>query len=198
MTKNRTIDFFETQFQSQVRAGEFALNPFEQLALPFVRGRVFDFGCGLGNLSIEAARRGCSVLAVDGSPTAIARVRKSAQSGQLGIEAEQADLSTYRIGEMFDTVVAIGLLMFFPKRRALELLEDIKAHVRPGGNAIVNVLTDGTTYLGMFEPEHYYLFGEHELQRRFAGWEMLEFRAHRFDAPESTVKVFETVVARKS
>jgi len=27
------------------------------------------------------------------------------------------------------------------------------------GLAIVNVLTEGTTYMGMFEPGNYYLFG---------------------------------------
>jgi tellurite methyltransferase len=197
MMKNRSIDFFETQFQEQTRAGDFALNPFEVLALTFVHGRVLDLGCGVGNLSIEAARRGCSVVALDGSPTAIAHIRRQAKLGHFAIEPEQVDLSTYRIAEPFDTVVAIGLLMFFPKDRALELLADIKAHVRPGGNAIVNVLTEGTTYLDMFEPAHYCLFAEDELQQHFSGWDLLESRSHRFNAPGSTTKVFATVVGRK-
>jgi hypothetical protein len=34
MAKNRSIDFFEAQFQGQPAAGEPALNPFEALALP--------------------------------------------------------------------------------------------------------------------------------------------------------------------
>jgi tellurite methyltransferase len=197
MTKNRSIDFFETQFQGQVRSGEFALNPFETLALPFVSGRVLDLGCGLGNLGMEAARRGCPVLALDASPTGVEHLRHMAESMRLPIRAEQVDLSTYRIGESYDTIVAIGLLMFFPRRRALELLEDIKAHVEPGGKAIINVLTEGTTYLGMFEPDHYYLFTGQELRERFSGWDLLEFRAQRFDAPGSTIKAFVTVVARR-
>lgn len=197
MTKNRSTDFFETQFQGQVRSGDFALNPFETLALPYVAGRVLDLGCGLGNLSIAAARRGCSVLAVDASPTAVAHLREVAAAMRLPIRAEQVELSTYRIAGSFDTIVAIGLLMFFPKRRALALLEDIKVHVAPGGSAIVNVLAEGTTYLGMFEPDHYYLFREEELRSRFSGWDLLEFGKQRFDAPESTIKAFVTVVARR-
>jgi len=55
-TKNQSITFFDTQFQKQVAGNEFALNPFEKVALSFVRGRVPDLGCGLGNLSIEAAQ----------------------------------------------------------------------------------------------------------------------------------------------
>jgi len=81
---------------------------------------VLDLGCGLGNFRIDAARRGCPVIALDGSPTAIAQPRATAASERLPILAEQVDLSTYRIADTFDTIVAIGLLMFFPRQRAAE------------------------------------------------------------------------------
>lgn len=58
MSANQSITFFDTQFQKQVAEHDFALNPFETLALPFVRGHVLDLGCGMGNLSVAAARRG--------------------------------------------------------------------------------------------------------------------------------------------
>lgn len=198
MIRNRTVDFFDGQFQRQVREGDFALNPFEKLVLPFLRGNVLDLGCGLGNLSIEAARRGSSVLALDGSASAVARIRQVASAERLSIRAEEVNLASYRITEAFDAVVAIGLLMFFQKSRALEVLEDIKAHVSPGGSAIVNVLIEGTTYLDMFEPGQYYLFGHGELQERFAGWELLESRYDNFEAAGPSVKAFTTVIARKS
>jgi len=50
------------------------------------------------------------------------------------------------------TIVAIGLLMFFGQARALAMLADHQAWVRPGGIAIVNVLVEGTTYMDMFTP----------------------------------------------
>jgi tellurite methyltransferase len=192
---NRSIDFFETQFRRQAESGDFALNPFETLALPYLSGRVLDLGCGLGNLSIEAAKRGSPVVALDASPTAVERLRQMAAATGLPIRAECVDLSSYRITEIYGTVVAIGLLMFFPMRRALELLEDITAHVMPGGNVIVNTLIDGTTYLDMFEPDHYCLLSEAELRQQFEGWDLREFRLDRFEAPGPTVKAFATVVA---
>ena len=106
------ITFFDTQFQRQVREADFALNPFEQLALDYVAGSVLDYGCGLGNLSLAAARRGCRVVAIDGSATAAERIRTTAAREQLAVEAICADLGDHRIERGYDTIVAIGLLMF--------------------------------------------------------------------------------------
>jgi tellurite methyltransferase len=188
------IEFFEAQFRRQVSEGDFALNPFETLALPHVRGRVLDLGCGLGNLSLAAAGRGCNVLALDASATAIERIRSAAAG--LGLRAERVDLAGCRIAGSFDTIVAIGLLMFMTKQVALARLEDIRDHVAPGGCAIVNVLIEGTTYLTMFGAAPYYLFAPRELEQAFAGWDLLESRLDRFAAPGASEKRFATVVAR--
>jgi tellurite methyltransferase len=198
MTIPDPVDFFERQFQRQVRETDFALNPFEQLALSHVAGSVLDLGCGLGNLSLEAARRGCSVTAVDASPTAVERVRATALQERLPLQALQADLACFRIEHDYDTIIAIGLLMFFRKANALALLRQIGQRVRPGGRAIVNVLVEGTTYLGMFKPDEYYLFGANELEQAFAGWTLLVARHDSFPAPEGTRKEFATVIAQKA
>jgi len=192
-----SVEFFETQFQRQVREADFALNPFEQLALSYVAGNVLDLGCGLGNLSLEAARRGCSVTAVDASPTAVERVRATALRERLPLTTLQAELSCFRIEQDYDTIVAIGLLMFFRRERALALLRQIGQRVRPGGRAIVNVLVEGTTYLGMFKPGEYCLFGAHELEQAFAGWTLLVARHDSFPAPDGTRKEFATVIVQK-
>jgi tellurite methyltransferase len=198
MATKHSVSFFDTQFQKQVSERNFALNPFEQAALAHLSGTVLDLGCGLGNLSIEAARRGASVVAVDASPTAIAHVQQVAAEEKLALQGIQADLENYRIAGQFDTIAAIGLLMFFDKARALQLLEEIQQHVKPGGRAVVNVLIEGTTYLGMFQPGHYYLFGHDELERRFAGWKVLEMTYQTFPAPDNTEKAFATLIAQKT
>jgi len=198
MTSNQSVDFFDTQFQKQVSASEFALNPFEQAALPYVHGRVLDLGCGLGNLSIEAGRRGAEVVAVDASETAVRRIEQAASAQKLRIRAVLADVLSYEITGEFDTIVAIGLLMFFPRSKALALVADIQKHVAPQGIAIVNVLTEGTTYMDMFEPGHYYLFGRDELEAAFKGWKILSSTHETFSAPGGTTKEFATVVAQKA
>jgi tellurite methyltransferase len=111
MSANHSIEFFDDQFRHQADAGHLQLNPFEEAALTHLRGRVLDFGCGMGNLAVAAARRGCSVVAIDASQTAIDHLRKRARRESLDIDAVHADLRDYEIGEDFDTIASIGLLM---------------------------------------------------------------------------------------
>ncbi|MDA8095662.1 MAG: class I SAM-dependent methyltransferase [Betaproteobacteria bacterium] len=195
---NPTIDFFDAQFRRQVVQAEFALNPFEQAILPFASGRVLDLGCGLGNLALAAARRGASVLAVDGSPSAVAHLAETARREGLALTAVEADVEAYTITEAFDTIVCIGLLMFFPWETAYRLLEEMESHLSPGGRLAVNVLVEGTTYLDMFSPGHYYLFGRDELAKRFQSWDTLLSTRQGFEAPGNTRKEFVTLVTRRA
>ena len=78
MNASDSVEFFDTQFQQQVRDRDFRLNPFELAALPYLHGHVLDYGCGLGNLAFAAAHCGCSVLALDASPAAITHIRQRA------------------------------------------------------------------------------------------------------------------------
>ena len=194
----RSVEFFEAQFQRQVQDREHALNPFEILALDYLTGSVLDLGSGLGNLSLEAGRRGHRVVAVEASPTAVARINTDARRERLPVQAIQADIGRWTIEQSYDTIVAIGLLMFFDREPALRLLRAIQERVSPGGRAVVNVLIEGTTYMDMFDPGNYYLFRRSELEERFAGWTILSSRYQTFPAPGRTRKEFSTVIAEKS
>jgi tellurite methyltransferase len=197
MSNKKSVAFFESQFQRQVRDQEYALNPFEILALDYVKGSVLDLGCGLGNFSLVAGRRGHRVLAVDASPTAVARLNKDAKREEVPVRGIQADIENWTIDESYDTIVVIGLLMFFRHETALRLLNAIQEQVKPGGRAIGNVLIEGTTYLRMFDSDNYCLFRRNELDERFDGWNILDSRYHTFPAPEGTRKDFSTIIAEK-
>lgn len=197
MDSTASIQFFETQFQRQVLEAEAGLNPFEQQALPYLQGAVLDYGCGLGQLALAAARRGCSVLALDASRTAIEHLRRVARAEALTITAAEADLRRHELQDQFDAVACIGLLMFFDCPTAFAQLQQLQDHVRPGGVAIVNVLVEGTTYLGMFDPSGHCLFSRDEMHKRFAGWQILRSEYQDFPAANDTTKSFVTVIARK-
>ena len=124
-------------------------------------------------------------------------LRQVARAESLPIRAAEADLRTHELGEDFDAIVSIGLLRFFDCPTALARLRDIQAHVKPGGVAVVNVLVEGTTDQDMFDPSDHCLFARDELDRRFAGWEILHSGHQDFPAPRELTKTFATVVARK-
>ncbi len=193
-----SVRFFDAQFERQIRAGEAQLNPFEQAALPWLKGQVMDCGCGLGNLALAAAQRGCTVLALDGSATAIAHLQAAAAEQGLPLTARRAELHDYRPPpRAFDAVVSIGLLMFFACKTARRQLVRLQAAVRPGGVAVVNVLIEGTTYLDMFGAAPHCLFDRDALRRAFDGWELLHDSEDSFDAPRGLAKRFSTVIARR-
>lgn len=191
------IDLFDSQFQRQIQDLELSLNPFEKIALDHAVGSVLELGCGLGNLSLQLAQLNHSVVAVDGSPAAIEHINRTKSKEALPVEAIVADLDQFAIAGQFDTIIAIGLLMFFTEERAHALLKEIQAHIKPGGCVIINVLTEETTYLAMFQPGHYYLFGRHELEEKFSGWDIRLSERHVFPGPGNTEKVFATLIANK-
>src|SRR5574341_1763900 len=81
----KSVEFFDRQFERQVREAAYALNPFERAILPYLHGEVLDLGCGLGNLALAAAQAGCKVTALDASPSGIAdlaRRGKGCRSGR--------------------------------------------------------------------------------------------------------------------
>lgn len=194
---DRSVRFFDAQFRRQIAASDFTLNPFEQAALPYVRGRVLDLGCGLGNLSIAAARQGAHVVAVDASLPAIVRIAQVSRAEDLGMVAVYSDVLRYRLVGEYDSIVAIGLLTFMGRDAALDLLSEIAHHVAPGGCAVINVLVEGTTYMEMFDPASYCLFPPDEIEQHFAGWRIELSKHETFAAPGGTCKAFATLVARK-
>lgn len=194
---DHSIQFFDRQFQRQAAAGELALNPFEEAALPYLRGNVLDYGCGMGNLAVAAARRGCRVLALDGSATAIAHLQQRATAESLDIHAMQADLRNFEVTGEFDTVVSIGVLMFFDCATAERNLARLRSHLREGGFAIINVMVEGSTYLDMFKPGEYCLFARTALEERFADWKFQYSTFRDFTTPDGRVKAFTTLIAQK-
>ena len=87
------VHFFDNQFQHVPAQQLPDLNPFEQRTVPYLKGRVL---CGMGNLSVMAARQGHSVLAVDASPAAIGHLRQRAQAENLPLQCRLAQAQAGR------------------------------------------------------------------------------------------------------
>jgi tellurite methyltransferase len=195
--KSRAVEFFGTQFERQIAAHDYRLNPFEERALPYLAGQVLDLGCGLGNLSLAAAARGAHVTAYDACENAVDDLAARAIASGLDVRVRAVDLKGWRPEETYDAVSCIGLLMFFARGDALAGVEAVRDAVRPGGVAILNAMIEGSTFFAMFDPEAHCLFRPEELAAPFAGWEVLHDSVEEFPAPGDTVKRFRTLIVRR-
>jgi cyclopropane fatty-acyl-phospholipid synthase-like methyltransferase len=88
---------------------------------------------GEGRNGVFLAERGLDVLAMDFSPTALAKARALAKERGVAIRTEQADLDTWRWPvEAFDAVVAIFFQFCAPALRT-RVFDNIKRALKPGG-----------------------------------------------------------------
>lgn len=194
---NRSVEFFEAQFRRQARERELVLNPFERAVLPNLSGSVLDIGCGMGNLALAAAARGCEVTAVDACSAGIESLDARVREAHAQVRPVLADAREFEAARDYDALVSIGLLMFFDCPTARALLRRWQGWVRPGGVMAVNVLVEGTTFLDMFDPSGHCLWKPQDLDREFTAWETLAVADDEFPAPHGSLKRFRTLIARK-
>ena len=195
--KPHAVEYFGAQFERQIAAHDYKLNPFEERALPYLSGKVLDLGCGLGNLALAAASRGAHVTAYDACENAVEDLAERAIASGLDVWVRSVDLKGWRPDRTYDAVNCIGLLMFLAREDALAGLRAVRDAVRPGGVAVVNAMIAGSTFLAMFDPDAYYLFEPEELAAPFAGWEVLHDSIEDFPAAGDKVKRFRTLVVRR-
>jgi ubiquinone/menaquinone biosynthesis C-methylase UbiE len=120
----------------------------ERFAIPYwefdqVAGqRLLDIGCGPGWLSVQYARGGARVTAVDLTEKAVALTTEhlSHQGVQGTVQRANAEQLTFRDGE-FDFVVSSGVLHHTPDvQRALSEAARV---LRPGGRAKITLYRKG-------------------------------------------------------
>lgn len=88
--------------------------------------RVLDAGCGTGAFSIELARRGADVVAIDLSPTlvALAEERNGHEHGRGRIDYRVGDMLDAELG-VFDHIVAMDSLIHYPLREMVAMVSGL-------------------------------------------------------------------------
>lgn len=102
---------------------------------------ILDLACGPGRHSLEFARRGYRVTAVDRTATFLAMARQRAEAEDLDIEFVQEDMRHFYRPETFD--IALSLFTSFgyfdDPAENLQVLENINRSLKPGGKVIMDV-----------------------------------------------------------
>ncbi len=96
---------------------------------------VLDVGCGVGDVSLSAARMvgpTGRIVGIDRADEALRTARIRAEAARMPwVSFEKADLAAHRDGGGYDAVVGRFILMHLPK--PTEPLQKLKALVKPGG-----------------------------------------------------------------
>ena len=95
--------------------------------------RILDAGCGTGALSVEAAKRGANVVAVDLSPTLVdlAQERLPQSLGSGTIDFHVGDMLDPGLGS-FDYVVAMDSLIHYRPQDTARVLEGLGRRAEHG------------------------------------------------------------------
>jgi SAM-dependent methyltransferase len=96
--------------------------------------RVLDAGCGPGRVGGHLARAGHEVTGVDVDPVLIA----AAEEDHPGPRWLVGDLATLDLPDRFDAIVCAGnVVTFLAHSTRVEVLRRFRAHLAPGGRALV-------------------------------------------------------------
>ena len=105
-------------------------------------GRALDIGCGPGRNALYLASLGFEVSAFDLSPAAIEELRALCIEHRLSVEADVADMMSYRYGEgAFDLIVAASVIGQAPRADADTLVDRWKTALAPNGCIYVSTFT---------------------------------------------------------
>jgi magnesium-protoporphyrin O-methyltransferase len=147
--KRLTSDAPVNRIRATVRAGrdEMRSNMLSWLPVDLTGRRVLDAGCGTGTFSLEAARRGAHVVAIDLSPTLIEHARETMPEdlGGGSIEFLVGDLLDPALGR-FDHVVAMDSLIHYKAKDAVRVLAGLAART---DKSIVFTFAPRTVLLSM-------------------------------------------------
>ena len=141
-------------------------------------GALLDAGCGTGEHTILAARRGARALGIDLSSRAIGIARRKAAERGVDASFQVLDaLNLNTVGAAFDTIIDSGLFHVFDDPSRALYVTAVHAVLRPGGHLHLMCFSDRQP--GDWGPRR---VTEGELRAAFgSGWRIDSLAPNRFE-----------------
>lgn len=100
---------------------------------------VLDLMCGYGRHTLELAKRGYRVTAIDNSPEYVEEVNTKSANENLPVKASCSGAVQMQLNETFDMAICMGnSFAFFCEEEAMAILRNLSDHLRPGGKFLIN------------------------------------------------------------
>ena len=122
---------------------------------------VLDIMCGYGRHSLELAKRGLKVTAIDNLPDYTEEIRKIAENESLDVETICSDVLQVSLNRQYDAIICMGnSLQFFNEQDTLRLLSELSKHIKPGGLFLINTWSVAEIIFKQFRDKSWGRFGD--------------------------------------
>lgn len=118
-------------------------------------GPVLELGAGTGRVTAFLARRGVSVVGLEPSGEMRARAQERAARGGLSLDLVPGDMQSFARPERFGLIIAPfnALMHLYAPSEQLQALENIRAHLAPGGTFAFDLYVPRFGALGILRHE---------------------------------------------
>jgi SAM-dependent methyltransferase len=138
------VEHFERLARESADPWDYATSEYEQAKyrrtldfLPARTGRTLELGCSVGVFTAMLAPRASHLVAVDFSPTALARARERlAEAGAEDVELLERRLPEDMPDGPFETIVCAEVLYYWTADLVVEGIGRIEAALAPGGTLL--------------------------------------------------------------
>lgn len=100
---------------------------------------VLDLMCGYGRHTLELAKRGYQVMAIDNSPEYIDEINRRSSQEHLQVNTSCSAAVHMKLEGSFDMAICMGnSFAFFREEEAIAILGHLSDHLRSGGKLLIN------------------------------------------------------------
>ncbi|NIO20597.1 MAG: methyltransferase domain-containing protein [Candidatus Aenigmarchaeota archaeon] len=133
---------------------------------------VLDLACGEGSKMKYFSGSNFKVISIDKSKDMIKTALKKIPNRE-NTEFIIVDIKNAEFGKnIFDLIIAVGILHFLPKTDALNVISKMKRWTKRGGYNFISVFRGKDRQLAQKNGMH--LFAEGEIKRKYSDW-MIEY-----------------------
>lgn len=166
----------------------------QEISLLKESDKVLDIMCGYGRHSIELAKRGMQVTAIDNLQSYIDEIKSKATEQKLPVKAVQQDALYANLDDIYDAVICMGnSFAFFNRADAITILKNVSDHLKPGGILIINSWMIAEVAIRHFREKDWHYAGEYKCMLEYKYC----FRPSRIESEQTIIAPDGTVEAVK-